>query len=357
MKEIFANLRVIELANVLAGPAVGMFFAELGAKVIKVENKTTGGDLTRQWKVPGEDSSAAISSYYASVNYGKEVRLLDLKTDIHRQEIYELVKSADIVLTNYRAGEGEKLGMTYAKFKELNPSIILGNISSYGENDPRSGFDLVLQAEAGFMSMNGTPGSGPLKMPVALIDILAAHHLKEGILLALIRRQGTGEGAHISVSLLDSAIASLANQASNYLMTGFIPGLSGSLHPNISPYGEILITRDEKQIVLAVGNDKQFIGLCMILNLSPLSVDERFRDNGSRIRNRQLLGALLGNAALERGSGELLQKFGEAGIPAGMITSLDELFNNPRALARVLEEVREGCRIRCVSTLAFEELQ
>jgi crotonobetainyl-CoA:carnitine CoA-transferase CaiB-like acyl-CoA transferase len=353
LKTILKDLKVVEFANVLAGPAVGMFFAELGAKVIKVENKTTGGDLTRHWKHTTEDPASPVSAYYASVNFGKEVILLDLNDMQDREKADQLIRDADIVISNFRKADALKFRMEYSDLKKLNKQIIHGNISAYGEDDPRAGFDLVLQAEAGFMSMNGTAESGPLKMPVALIDVLAAHHLKEGLLLALIRKMKTGEGAHVTVSLYEAAIASLVNQASNYLNAGFVAGLIGSLHPNIAPYGEILLSREGKQIVLAVGNDKQFLALCHVLELTDLASHPEYISNPVRLKNRIQLGTALIKASQKFESEVLLSKLNQAGIPSGLILSLDAVLTNPEVKPMILEELKEGLHMKCVSGLAF----
>ena len=286
MKAIFKDLKVLELANVLAGPAVGMFFAELGAKVTKIENKTTGGDITRQWKLPKEGKESASSAYYASVNWGKNNLFMDLSVKADKEVVYKLVKGADIVISNYKYGDDKKLGMDYANLKKINPTIIYGHISGFGEKDLRTGFDVVLQAESGFMSMNGTSESGPIKMPVAMIDILTAHQLKEALLIALLQKSTSGKGAYVSVSLMSSAISSLANQASNWLMEAHVPTRIGSLHPTIAPYGEIFKSKDKKEIVLAIGTNKQFKNLCAVLGKSELSNDEKFKTNTLRVKNR-----------------------------------------------------------------------
>ena len=205
MTSMLKNLKVVELASILAGPAVGTFFAELGAQVLKVENKKTAGDITRSWKVAGENPVAAVSAYYASANWGKEVIFADLSNPTEREEIYGHIAEADIVIANFKAGADKKLGMDYDTIRKLNPSIIYAHITGYGENNPRPAFDALLQAETGYMSMNGTADSGPLKMPVAMIDILAAHQLKEGILLALLHRSQSEEGAYVGISLYDAA--------------------------------------------------------------------------------------------------------------------------------------------------------
>ena len=176
------DIKVVELASVLAGPAVGAFFSELGAKVIKIENKTTGGDLTRRWKLQQEPADRPIAAYYFCVNIGKEKRLLDLRTEKDRSEVYDLIREADIVVSNFKKSSVQKLGMGYEHLKAINPSIIYAQLSAFGPDSTRPAFDVVLQAETGFLYMTGEQGRGPVKMPVALIDLLAAHQLKEGIL-------------------------------------------------------------------------------------------------------------------------------------------------------------------------------
>jgi crotonobetainyl-CoA:carnitine CoA-transferase CaiB-like acyl-CoA transferase len=350
----FENLKVIELANVLAGPAVGMFFAELGAQVIKIENSRTGGDVTRQWKLPSEDASSGTSAYFASVNWNKEHLFLDLTNENDRAKVYSLVKEADIVISNYKAGDDVKLQMDHASLSKINPSVIYGSITGFGENDERVAYDLVLQAETGFMSMNGTEQSGPVKMPVALIDILAAHQLKEALLVALLERERTGTGAHVTVSLFDAAIASLANQASNWLMANHVPLRMGSLHPNIAPYGEIFSTADNKQIVLAVGSDKQFLQLCHVLDAAGLPADERFRSNHGRVKHRKELAGLLEPLIRGRERDALLKELEKAGVPAGAIRAVNEVFEMPPARRMVLEDTQDEKRVR---TVAFKRLK
>lgn len=267
---IFENLKVIELSSVLAGPLVGTFFAELGAEVIKIENIKTGGDVTRSWKLSTENPEESISAYYAAANYGKTSLLKNLKKDSDFQEILTLIKKSDILIANFKPGDAQKLKLDFETLRPINPSLIYGEITGFGENDPRVAYDVVLQAETGYMSMNGEHGYPPLKMPLAFIDILTAHQMKEGILCALLQRSADGKGRKVTVSLYNSAIASLANQASNWLMNKHIPKKIGSLHPNIAPYGETFQCQDGKWIVLAVGSDQQFAKLAVLLELPEL---------------------------------------------------------------------------------------
>jgi crotonobetainyl-CoA:carnitine CoA-transferase CaiB-like acyl-CoA transferase len=350
---IFKDLKVLELASVLAGPAVGMFFSELGATVIKIENPATGGDVTRSWKLPSEEPSSPISAYYSSVNWRKNVIYVDLTTEEGKQEIYRLAKDVDVIIANYKSGSAEKLGMDYQAFNRINPKIIYGSISGFPEGATRTAFDVVLQAESGFMSMNGTQESGPIKMPVALIDILAAHQLKEAILLALLHKEKTGEGSQVSATLYESALASLANQATNYLMEGAIPGPSGSLHPNIAPYGETFGCSDGKKIILAVGNNKQFEKLAEVLQIEQELLTE-FKTNRQRVQNRQQLEQILKKKIEIWASDALIEIFDANDIPAGIIKNLNDVFADPHAQAMILEENMDGKHTKRVKTVAFK---
>ncbi|CAN5129480.1 CaiB/BaiF CoA-transferase family protein [soil metagenome] len=347
------HLTVIELASVLAGPAVGMFLAELGARVVKIENPE-GGDITRQWKLPTEDAYSPVSAYFSSVNWGKEYRSIDLKTSEGKQAVLELIASADIVLANFKLDDDIKLGLDYETLKALNPKLIYGCITGFGPTDGRTAFDVVLQAEAGLMYMNGTPESGPVKWPVAVVDLMAAHQLKEGILLALLQRERTGVGAKVSVSLYDAAVASLANQATNWLMVGHVPQRIGSLHPNIAPYGETLTCADGRQIVLAVGNNHQFEGLCKALGLEELIADTRFTTNSNRVVHRQeLLDDLQKHAVLWRRD-ELLEALLAAKVPAGASRNMQEVFAQPSAQNLIRSENISGVATQRVATAIFK---
>lgn len=322
-RTIFSDLIVLELANVLAGPATGQFFAELGAEVIKIENPTTGGDVTRSWRLAEEDKSKT-SAYFSAVNWGKKSIALDIHTAKGREFLHRLVSGADIVITSFKPGDAVKLGADYATLQSVNPGIIYGSITGYGKEDPRAGYDAVIQAESGFMSMNGEKDADPLKMPVALMDILAAHQLKEAILLALLHRWKTGEGSEVSVSLMDAAISSLANQGSNYLKAGKVASPKGSLHPNIAPYGESFICRDGERLLLAIGNDRQFSRFCHLVGLPDLLSDSRFADNTCRVKNRGELSALLQRACGKHDAKTLADHCRKQHIPVGQIHRIDQ---------------------------------
>lgn len=354
MNTFFKDLKVVELANVLAGPAAGMFFSELGANVIKIENKLTNGDVTRTWKLATEDENSTISAYYASVNWNKNSMLLDLTDEKEKQKVYELLRNADIVISNYKPGDDLKLGMDYSTVKGINPSIIYAHLTGFGENSTRTAYDIVLQAETGYMFMNGLSKEQPMKMPVALIDVLAAHQLKEGILLALIKKLRTGKGSKISVSLFDTAICSLANQASNWLMAKHDPQPIGSLHPNIAPYGEIVITSDNKQLVLAIGNNKQFKRLCKVLKAPEIAGDPKFTTNTNRVSNRMELFKLLKAIVKAQPANQLMNELIKNDVPAAIVRSVKEVFENNNLSAFILEEKQAPNEIKkAVRTAAF----
>lgn len=348
------DLIVVELASVLAGPAVGMFFAELGAKVIKIENKTTGGDVTRRWRLPQEDKERAYSAYYCSVNYQKETLFLDLKDPIDYGAVLDLIGTADIVISNFKPSSARKLQLDAVNLRAQFPRLIYAELSGYGQHSDQPAFDVVLQAEAGFMHMNGEVEGNAVKMPVALIDILAAHQLKEGILLALLKREQTGKGSIVRTSLYESALASLANQATNWLMNGHIPQRMGSQHPNIAPYGDTFYTADKKALVLAVGTEKQFARLCKVLDKSDLLEDDRFKTNAVRVKNREILAEILAEVINKWQRERLLARLQEVQVPVGSIRNMLEVFAQPEAQQMILEEeMADGSKSRRVKTIAF----
>lgn len=328
---MFETLKVLELASVLAGPSVGQFFAELGAEVIKVENIHTSGDVTRTWRVKGEQTDDR-SSYFCSVNWGKKSIAIDLNTKDGRAIVYELSQKSDVVITSYKSGDAAKLGVDYSTLSSINKNLIYGQITGYGSDNPRVGYDAVIQAEAGFIFMNGETNGASLKMPVALMDILAAHHLKEGILIALLNKGRTGKGGFIEVSLIQAAIASLANQASNWLVANTIPQKQGSAHPNITPYGDIFRTADAQEILLAIGTDRQFKSLCSILELSDALLDQNYSTNESRVRNRDTLNHLLANKIESMNLAVFVAALNQANLPYGIIKNMKDVFEMPEAM-------------------------
>lgn len=353
--KVFAGLKVVELASVLAGPAVGMFFAELGAEVVKIENKVTKGDVTRSWKLPTEDAKLAWSAYFHAVNWHKTYLSIDLKEPKERELVLQHMATADIVISNFKSGSAAQFGLDYQSLATAYPRLIYASITAYGPNDPKPGFDVAIQAETGWMHMNGEPNGSPCKMPVALVDLLAAHQLKEGILVALLERHRTGKGCHVTASLFDASLASLANQASNWLNLQHIPQRMGSRHPNIAPYGDTFLTSDNKCLILATGTQKHFEDLCRCLQVAELIKDERFATNAFRLQYRSELVERLTPAFQRWTAAELLLRFEIAKVPVSPIRNLAEVFALPAAQALILSEMLpDGSTSHRVRTVAFQ---
>jgi crotonobetainyl-CoA:carnitine CoA-transferase CaiB-like acyl-CoA transferase len=354
-RTFFNGLKVVEFASVLAGPAAGMFFSELGATVIKIENSSTGGDVTRSWKNPLEDPAAPVSAYWSSINWGKQHVFLDLNNEGDRLSARMFVSDADVVISNIKPSSARRMGIDADTLCAENPRLIFAQLNSWADPEDESpAFDAVLQAEAGFMYMNGEPDREPVKMPVALIDILAAHQLKEGVLVALLKREKTGRGSVVTASLMESAIASLANQASNYLMTGFIPRRMGTRHPNIAPYGDVYTTSDEKSVLVATGSERQFRNLCACLGLHELPEHEMYNTNSVRVKNRECLNGLIQKVVAEHELDELMLLFRKYGVPSARIRDMKQVFELPGADRLILEETtEEGVPTRRVKTVVF----
>ncbi len=358
MNTVFKDLKVIELASVLAGPAVGMFFAELGATVIKVENKTTNGDVTRNWRLAKENQDRNYSAYYCSVNWQKKTLFYDLRQAADYQQLLTLIKTADVVISNYRVTSAKKMKLDYAHLKQIKPNLIYAELSGFGSDSTRAAFDIVLQAEAGFLYMTGDPKGEIARLPVALIDLMAAHQLKEGILIALLERYKTGKGSYLHVSLLEAALASLANQATNWLMEAHIPTRMGCLHPNIAPYGEIFLSKDDKMMVLAIGTEKQFVELCRCLGAPALATNPLFKTNQDRVTNRNALKEKLTDLFVQFEREPLLTAFHESGVPAGSIRNMKEVFELEIAQRMILtEKMEDGTISKRLKTVAFTRME
>ncbi|CAM3437726.1 CaiB/BaiF CoA-transferase family protein [Pontibacter korlensis] len=350
---------VLELASVLAGPSVGQFFAELGAKVLKIENAATKGDVTRSWKLNSEPADADTPAYFCAANWGKESLALNLTDAGQLQQLYTLVKQADVIIASYKPGDAEKLKVDYETLKSINPRLVYGHITGYGPDDMRAGYDAVVQAESGFMYLNGEPGGLPTKMPVALMDVLTAHQLKEGLLVALLQRERTGEGQLVQVSLLQAAVSSLANQATNYLVAGQEPKRMGSEHPNIVPYGSVYTCKCGKQVVLAVGDDRQFRKLCVILGAESMAEDPRFKNNYARVQHRQEVNERLRQLIAQQDRETFLQQLHVLHVPSGAVHTLPEVFAMPQAQQMLLHarEVKPGLRQIAFRLLGQEPLE
>lgn len=348
------GIKVLELANVLAGPSVGVALAELGATVIKVENVLTKGDVTRTWKLPSEDEKTDISGYFSCVNWGKKSIALNLCKPEGLEIIYKLASICDIVLASYKPGDAQKLKVDYETLKKYNPKIIYAHLTGYGLKNSRPGYDAIVQAESGFTFMNGDYNGQPVKMPVALMDVLAGHQLKEGILLALLNRELNGKGQYIETSLIKSGVAALSNQATNWLVGNSIPQRMGSDHPNIVPYGTIFYTSDKKALVLAVGSDKQFADLCKVLGQPELACDPRFTTNFNRVKNRSAINEILQGLISKFERSPLLDNLDLKNVPAGGVYDMKEVFELPEVKEMVMEsKTTSGKELKGLRTVAF----
>jgi len=348
---MFADLEVFDLSTVLAGPSVASFFAELGAKVTKIEHPIHG-DVTRTWRIPGEKQE--VTSYFSSINFRKEYITKDFTLPSDYSWLLEQLPTVDVLIMNFKSSDYLKFNLTKEKLHAINPRLIIGSISGFGDNSDRVAYDLILQAESGIMAMNGAPDGYPTKMPIAFIDVLAAHQLKEALLLALLKREKTNLGSWVSVSLYDAAVSSLVNQASAFLMNGIIPTRMGSLHPNIAPYGEIFRTKDKKLVTFAVGSDRQFQTLCKVLGCELISYNLDYSTNEDRVKNRIKLMEEMAPYILMYEAKELSDLALEHIIPLGIIKSLDEVFETLEAKALIREETQGITSTKRVTQLAFK---
>jgi crotonobetainyl-CoA:carnitine CoA-transferase CaiB-like acyl-CoA transferase len=339
---------VLELASVLAGPLAGSFLSELGATVIKVENKITNGDVTRKWKNVYENESDPISSYYASANYSKKALLLDFNNHSDRVKLEDLIESSDIIISNLQKRVGEKFDIDPYTLNKKYPDKIIAQLDAYSYDDPRPAYDMVMQADVGYISMCGTEDD-LAKIPVAMMDVLAAHQLKQGILLSIISKMLDGKGSIVFTSLYKSAVSGLVNQASNFLNEGLVAKPVGTLHPNIAPYGDLLITSDQQKIMLVIGSDQQFFSLMEAFGLQDkLSL---YDTNSKRLKKRNELIMLLNSVSSEIGFEKLISLLVNRGLPYGIIKNLKESLNSKEAEEMIIHN-NDGKRT--IKNIAFE---
>ena len=324
---------VLDLSRVLAGPWASQTLADLGARVIKVERPGRGDD-TRSWGPPylgtGDKKESA---YFLSANRGKESIAIDFKDPRGQSILLELARKADILIENYKVGGLKAYGLDYDSVRKVNPAIVYCSISGFGQDGPyahKPGYDFIIQAMSGLMSITGT--EKPTKVGVAVSDLITGLYAAVGILGAYTHARETGQGEHIDISLLESQLATLANQASNYLVSGESPGLAGNAHPNIVPY-QVFDTADDP-IVVAVGNDGQFDSLCSAISCEHLGTDPRFISNSLRVANREVLVGAVADELAKQPSAYWLQALEDRGIPAGPVNSIGEAFADPHVVER-----------------------
>ncbi|MCM6776388.1 CoA transferase [Nocardia sp. CDC159] len=317
-----AGLLVADFSRVLAAPYATMLLADLGARVIKVE-RPGGGDDTRAWGPPFADGQA---TYFRSVNRNKRSLTLDLGDVEDQRRARELARRADIVVENFRPGVMAKFGLSYEQVRAGNPGVVYCSISAFGTAAGAAlpGYDLLLQAVGGLMSITGPRPGEPTKVGVAVVDVLAGLHASVGILAALRYREATGRGQHVEVNLLSSLLSGMVNQSAGYTMAGVVPGIMGNRHPSIAPY-EVFETAD-RPLALAVGTDGQFAALCRVLEADDLLDDDRFADNPSRVAHADVLRARLTEALGTRTADEWYELLTPAGVPCGPVNDLAGAF-------------------------------
>ncbi|TAK98325.1 MAG: CoA transferase [Rhodospirillaceae bacterium] len=331
------GVRVLELARILAGPWAGQLLADLGAEVIKVERPNSGDD-TRNWGPPfivGNDGVDLGAAYFHSCNRGKTSITVDLESETGQAEIKTLVESSDVLIENFKVGGLCKYGLDAKSLRATNPKLVYCSITGFGQTGPyapRAGYDFMIQGLGGIMDLTGDPAGEPQKTGVAFADIFTGVYAVVAILGALRERDSTGVGCHIDMALLDTLVGVLGNQAMNYLASGEAPSRLGNAHPNIAPYQTFRIA--DGFVIIAVGNDNQFAKLCAELGLPHLAVDPRFATNPARVRNREQLSKALGVALEARGRDELLGRLVTAGVPAGPINTVADVFSDPQIIAR-----------------------
>ena len=321
-----SGVRVLDLSRVLAGPLATMLLADMGADVVKVERPGSGDD-TRAWGPPWREADGEReSAYYLSVNRNKRSVTIDLGTDDGRETVRRLAIEADVVVENFKPGTLERMQLDHGTLAALNPRLITCSITGFGPGPlaDQPGYDAMIQAMSGLMSITGEADGEPLKVGVAIVDVLTGLFAATGICAALASRAATGEGQHVAVSLFDSALASLVNQASNWLVAGVTPQRAGNEHPSIAPY-QTYETADEP-FLLAVGNDEQFRKVCDLFGLGELPNDARFATNAARSEHRRQLNSLLAPVLATRTSKEWLDLLAGAGVPAGPVNTIPQAF-------------------------------
>lgn len=334
------GVRVLDMSRILAGPTCTQLLGDLGATVLKIENPGTGGDDTRQWGPPyvkdgSEDTD--LSAYFMSANRNKLSVSIDIATPEGQAEVRRLAALADIVLENFKPGGLAKYGLDYAGLSAVNPKLVYGSISGYGQTGPNAskpGYDLMAQGYGGIMSLTGDPNGAPMKVGVGIADVMCGMYACVGILAALRHAEATGEGQQVDVALVDSQIAWMINEGVNTRLSGQAPIRRGNGHPNIVPY-DVYETMDG-HVIVAVGNDSQFRRFCSVLDLAALPDDPMYATNPMRMKNRDALAEYLVPALRLRSTAEVIAAMEGARVPVGPVQTLPQVFATDQAAARGL---------------------
>ena len=341
--QALAGVRVLDLSRVLAGPWATQTLADLGAEVIKIERPGVGDD-TRAWGPPfttKTDGSRGDSAYFLCANRGKKSVALDIASAEGAATIRKLVATCDVVVENFKVGGLKKYGLDYASLAAINPRLVYCSITGFGQTGPRAsqaGYDYMIQAMGGLMSVtgqpDGAPGAEPMKVGVAVVDLATGLYASNAILAALLHARATGQGQHVDIALFDVQAAMLANQATNYFVSGKAPTRMGNAHPNLVPYQPF--PASDGMVVIAVGNDGQYRTLCGVLGAEDLGADPRYAANAGRIEHRTELVAVLSALTRTLTMAELFARLEAAGVPCGPVNTIDQVFEEPQAVHRGL---------------------
>lgn len=338
MSEALKGIKVIDLSRILAGPWASQMLADMGAEVIKVERPKTGDD-TRHWGPPfikaANNQQPAQAAYYHCANRNKQSIAIDITQVQGQQVIKDMIAKADVLIENYKVGGLEKYGLSYQQVKLLNPQLIYCSITGFGQQGPyahKAGYDAMIQGEGGLMSLTGAADGEPMKVGVAVVDVMTGLYSANAILAALLAKTHTGKGQHIDIALLDVQVATLANQGMNYLATGQNPERFGNGHPNIVPY-QTFATQDGS-LILAVGNDLQFKKFCQAAQCHELASNTLFKTNQQRVENRAALIPILASIIAKHSTDYWVATLEAIAVPCGPVNSLAQVFNHPQVQHR-----------------------
>ncbi len=349
------GVRVLELARILAGPWAGQLLADLGADVLKVERPGEGDD-TRHWGPPfvtGADGGNLGAAYFHSCNRGKRGVAIDLATPEGQAHVRALASEADVVIENFKVGGLARYGLDAATLRAANPRLIYCSITGFGQTGPyahRAGYDFIVQGMGGLMSITGDADGAPQKSGIAIVDLFTGVYAATAILAALHARNATGEGATIDMALLDTAVGVLGNQALNWMVGGRVPERMGNGHANLAPYQSF--PTSDGDLIIAVGNDRQFARLCAVLGAPGLASDARFATNPARVDHRAALLPLVTALTVRHDTASLAAALEAQGVPAGPVNRIDQVFADPQVVARGMRLALEHAAEEAIPGLA-----
>ena len=357
MSEALKGIRIVDLSRILAGPWASQMLADMGAEVIKVERPKKGDD-TRHWGPPfikpAQGDEPAQAAYYHCANRNKQSIAIDITQAQGQKVIKDMIAKSDVLIENYKVGGLEKYGLSYQQVKAINPQLVYCSITGFGQSGPyahKAGYDAMIQGEGGLMSLTGEPAGSPMKVGVAVIDVMTGLYSANAILAALMARNHTGQGQHIDIALLDVQVATLANQAMNYLATDENPTRLGNGHPNIVPY-QTFATNDGS-LILAIGNDQQFEKFCHAAKCSELATDSFYQTNQLRVENRTMLIPILAGIIANKSTEYWVATLEAIAVPCGPVNTLKQVYKHPQVQHRnMVKQIpdKDGTLIKTVAS-------